>query len=197
MNVNKICSVEDCGKPVKAHGFCGMHNARNKRHGDPLAKLTFSTGESFKFVEETIIPYDGDECLFHPYHKGRPTISINGRIIVMSRYVCQRVNGAPPAEKMDAAHSCGRGHLGCITPKHLSWKTRAENVADMIDHGTVRNGEKNPLSKLTEEQVLKILSLKGTATHAAIGEMFGVKGTHITQILNGKRWGHIQKRMSG
>jgi hypothetical protein len=29
------CSVEGCGKPVKARGWCAMHWNRWKRHGDP------------------------------------------------------------------------------------------------------------------------------------------------------------------
>lgn len=33
----KICSVDWCDKPVHAHGLCGPHAGRFRKHGDPLA----------------------------------------------------------------------------------------------------------------------------------------------------------------
>lgn len=33
----RICSVEGCGKPHHAHGFCAVHAERFRRLGDPLA----------------------------------------------------------------------------------------------------------------------------------------------------------------
>jgi hypothetical protein len=32
----RTCSIEGCKQPVKGRGWCGMHYARWKRHGDPL-----------------------------------------------------------------------------------------------------------------------------------------------------------------
>jgi hypothetical protein len=34
--MTKTCSVDGCGKPVRAHGWCEMHHGRWRRHGDPL-----------------------------------------------------------------------------------------------------------------------------------------------------------------
>lgn len=31
-----ICSIEDCGKPHKGHGYCKLHLARLRKYGDPL-----------------------------------------------------------------------------------------------------------------------------------------------------------------
>lgn len=50
--------------------------------------------------------------------------------------MCQKAHGDPPSPKHDAAHSCGRGHEGCVNPNHLSWKTKKQNQADRITHGT-------------------------------------------------------------
>lgn len=35
--MTRICSIPECGKPHHSHGFCGAHNHRFKRLGDPLA----------------------------------------------------------------------------------------------------------------------------------------------------------------
>jgi hypothetical protein len=37
------CSVEDCGKPVDARGFCSNHWYRWKKHGSPTAGRPFGT----------------------------------------------------------------------------------------------------------------------------------------------------------
>lgn len=34
--MNRCCSVEDCGRPVRARGWCNPHWHRWYRHGDPL-----------------------------------------------------------------------------------------------------------------------------------------------------------------
>jgi 5-methylcytosine-specific restriction endonuclease McrA len=35
--VNSTCSIDGCEKPAGTRGWCGMHYARYKRNGDPLA----------------------------------------------------------------------------------------------------------------------------------------------------------------
>lgn len=34
----RICTIDECGKPMKALGFCHKHYKRYQRHGDPLHK---------------------------------------------------------------------------------------------------------------------------------------------------------------
>jgi hypothetical protein len=48
--------------------------------------------------------------------------------------MCKLVNGDPPAG-YETAHSCGNGHLRCITPKHLHWKTPAQNQQENSKRG--------------------------------------------------------------
>ena len=37
--VGAVCSIEGCGKPVRAKWLCATHWGRQKRHGDPLATV--------------------------------------------------------------------------------------------------------------------------------------------------------------
>lgn len=32
----RICDVDGCGQPRKAHGYCNMHHCRWRKYGDPL-----------------------------------------------------------------------------------------------------------------------------------------------------------------
>lgn len=130
------CSIDDCSKPiVNIRGWCSAHYQRWRAHGDPLKGRT-ADGEPKRYLHEVVLAYEGDECMPWPY--GRYA-SGYGRIrgSIVSRLVCEAVNGPPPTPKHEAAHSCGKGHEGCVTKGHLSWKTHAENMADTIAHGTM------------------------------------------------------------
>lgn len=197
----KVCSVEGCGKPVhvKLHGLCNGHYQRWQRHGDPLGGRT-PKGEPERFYREVVMAYEGDECLTWPFSRndrGCSTISLNGKILRVSRRLCEEVNGPPPTPKHEAAHSCGHGHLACVTKRHLSWKTGAENSADKILHGTSNRGERNPVAKMTESQILQIIALKGSATQREIADRFGVHPSTIGGIHNRKSWAWLANEMEG
>jgi len=52
-------------------------------------------------------------------------------------------------------------------------------------------GEKNPSSKLSEEQVLEILSLKGSISGYELAPVYGVSKEQIYKIWKGLAWKHI------
>jgi hypothetical protein len=54
-------------------------------------------------------------------------------------------------------------------------------------------GEKNPQSKLTEKDVLKIRDMlkMGSMVHEEIGKIFGISRNHIQIINTRKCWKHI------
>jgi DNA-binding XRE family transcriptional regulator len=107
------------------------------------------------------------------------------------RYICEALNGPPPTAKHQAAHNCGKGHLGCVNGSHLRWDTPKGNAADMIIHGAVQRGERSVNSKLKEQQVIQIRSMQNIHTQAQLAALFGVTSVTINQIINNKRWKHI------
>lgn len=44
------CQIEGCTRPLEAHGLCATHDARKRRHGDPLT-LVRGVGPDFCTVE--------------------------------------------------------------------------------------------------------------------------------------------------
>ena len=70
---------------------------------------------------------------------------------------------------------------------------------DMTAKGRVRTGgipqygEKNPMSKLTNESVLRIREMAASGLEASveIAALVGVQRRQIGRILDGTRWGHI------
>lgn len=188
-----LCFIENCGKPVIALGYCERHYRRLRRHGDPLAGGT-PAGEPTRFLEEVVLPFNRDECLIWPYAKnsdGYGNIYFEGRHYRVPRLVCENTHGAPPSPEYEAAHSCGKGHLGCCSPRHLSWKTPSENQADKLSHGTHNRGERHNMAKLTDQQVREIRALNGSLSRAQLAKAYGVSVRNIRFIVERKTWTHI------
>jgi hypothetical protein len=194
MATSPICSIPDCGKPVAARGWCNAHYRRWRRHGDPLGGST-TRGEPRDFLENIALKHLGDDCLIWPYNRssaGYPYVTIDGEYVLATRYICEKINGAPPTSGHQAAHSCGKGHLGCISPLHLSWKTYSENQADRIVHGTDCRGEAHGGAKLTEQQVREIRTLADTLSQRVIARMFNIDQSTVSDISNRKLWPHVE-----
>ena len=192
MATPRICSIDGCGKPCKTRGWCSAHYQRWRAHGDPFGGRT-PDGEPLAFLENTVVPFEGDECLIWPYAKygnGYGTIWHNGKMRPVHRVVCEADHGPPPSPEHEAAHLCGKGHEGCCNPKHLVWKTPAENQADRQAHGTHWRGERHGNAKLTESQVFEIRS--STKTQRVLAREFGVSYQSISDIKRRKRWSWLE-----
>ncbi|QIG72950.1 HNH endonuclease protein [Rhizobium phage RHph_N3_2] len=173
---------------------CCRNSERERRSalecGDPIAGRT-SAGEPLRWVHEVALPHTGEDCLTWPYGRDRDgygTLHVNGKKGIASRYICELVHGAPPTPRHQAAHSCGNGNEGCVSPGHIEWKTHKENMADKLLHGTHSRGERSVRAKLTEEDVRTIISLKGDVSQSKLAKKYGVSPTSISNIHIGRSW---------
>ncbi|MER8602818.1 hypothetical protein NKH48_03350 [Mesorhizobium sp. M1233] len=170
--------------------MCWAHYHRLRRYGDPLAGRT-PDGEPERYLREVVLTYEGDECLTWPYGRsgnGYGKLRVNGRKHIVSRLACEHVHGPAPTPEHEAAHSCGKGHLACVTKGHLSWKTAAANQADRLIHGTHCRGESSGRARLTEPEVRQIIALKGIKPIQEIAAQLGVSRRHVRNIHDKKRW---------
>lgn len=138
----------------------------------------------------THVGHQGDECLIWPFarfHNGYGRFNHEGKPYRAHRHMCQLVHGDPPTTAHDAAHSCGKGGDGCVNPKHLSWKTRSENLMDRREHGTARRKSKLRF-KLTEAQVAEVHAVKGKEIVAVTAARLGVSEANIYHIRAGRSW---------
>lgn len=185
----RLCSVDGCGRPYNSRGFCESHYYRFRKHGDPLAGKT-QRGVPGRYLSSEVIPYTGDDCLIWPFAKNSDGYGCIGDSRVC-RIVCDAINGPPPTPLHFAAHSCGKGQLGCVSPKHLRWALPVENSADMVSHGNSQRGRKNVRSKLSEDDVRQIRSMIGTKSKSEIARSFGVTHKAISFIQTGQNWGWL------
>lgn len=187
--IKRICSIPGCGKRHKALGWCVPHYRRHLRYGDPVGGGT-PNGEPLKFFREVVLPYEGNKCLKWPYSnvRGYGEVTIDGKHRLVTRLACEERNGPPPTPDHEAAHSCGNGHKRCCTKRHLSWKTHAENMADMVAHGTSLRGENNPRAKITVAGAARVRELKGIMSQRAIAVKFRISQQQVSNIHVGKSW---------
>lgn len=145
-------------------------------------------GEGIVFLMDHV-NYSGEDCLIWPLSRnpnGYGQLGFEGKSYWAHRKMCELVNGPPPTPEHDAAHSCGRGHDGCVHPGHLSWKTRSENLLDCRSHGTQARQFNGPKGRLTDSQVEQIRALRGKEIQVKIAEKFGVSTSTIRDIFLGR-----------
>lgn len=189
--MTRRCSIDGCDKKHYGNGYCSMHNARNRHHGSPYITKHAPPGESLKFLIEVAFKYEGDLCLLWPFGKGADgygLIQLEGKKQRVPRLVCAEANGDPSDPSLDAAHSCGKGHLGCITKKHLRWATRKENVSDAREHGTICTGERHSHAKLTWDAVSRIRDDHASLGTTKLSRAYGVSTSTISAVVHNKSW---------
>lgn len=187
----KPCTVDGCDKPSGYRGMCQMHFKRLQTRGSvsddalhPKHKRRIKWLEAHK-------DYAGDGCLKWPFgvnETGRGVATINGVNATAPNIMCTLAHGPAPTPDHEAAHSCGKGHEGCVHPAHLRWATRAENRADMIVHGTIRRGELVNTNKLSVSQVRQIRAVEGSMHRKDTAKMFGVSYWTVWEIQTRRSW---------
>ncbi|WP_028136144.1 HNH endonuclease [Bradyrhizobium japonicum] len=129
------------------------------------------------------------KCLIWPFYRlpnGYGQLGYLGRMRYAHRMMCELAHGAPPPDKPEAAHKCGSGHQGCVNPKHLIWKSKAENRRDSTAHGRGGRNRFGNKGKLRPDDIRIILDLKGKMRQVDIAARFGVDWTTISSIYCGK-----------
>ena len=191
------CEVDGCSSRVwqRTMGkfLCVSHAQRFRKYGDPLGS-TPRFRRKAKWIEQHV-SYSGDDCLKWPFcvsSRGRGTVQFNKKSMSAPRAMCILAHGEPPEESYQASHSCGKGHEGCMNPRHLSWKTAKENEADKLVHGTLRRGTAINTSKLTEDDVRQIRKLIGKVSGVDIANAWGITPTMVSSIKLGNAWAWLE-----
>jgi hypothetical protein len=133
------------------------------------------------------VDHQGKDCLPWPMNRssGYGILGYLGRNHYAHRMMCELACGPAPTAEHQATHSCGNGHNGCCNPRHLEWKTHAENQEDRAQHGTKSVWACR--GKLSWAEVNQIRALKGQKTQVEIAELFGVRRATISGIHSGRR----------
>lgn len=187
---NFLCVVDECGRAALADQLCAGHYHRKRRYGSVTGKRTRLNGTAWRFLNDVVLHYEGDQCLSWPFARNRQGYGIIGSVSV-HREICRRAHGAPPTTKHQVAHSCGRGHEGCCAKRHLRWDTAKGNNADKLKHGTIHRGKRNGNAKLNVNEVLLLRELYGMIAQKDLAAMLGVSQSTVSRVQRTLRWGWL------
>lgn len=135
---------------------------------------------------ERLIAIETDECIVWPYGKaknGYGLVKIDGKMRGTHVVAAERRLGPTPIG-FEVAHSCRS--RACMNYRHLAYKTRRDNVADMKRDGTDPSGERNGQALLTWLDVRAIR--QSTAVSGVEAKKYGVSARHIRGIREGRFW---------
>ena len=191
-----VCIAEGCASAAVAKGLCKRHWHKQARYGSTEGGAGWRRGESLSWLR-TNASYQGDDCLTWPFTRsssGYGVIVIDRKQRQAHREMCKLAHGHPPTDAHQAAHNCGKGHEGCVNPRHLRWATASENQMDRLAHGTSPRGNGNGKASLTADQVAAIRErLAAGASQAQIAREHGVHLSTIHLIKTGRNWGWLKE----
>lgn len=133
--------------------------------------------------------YSYDYCLIWPFSslcRGYGQFGYLGKSHYAHRFMCELTHGPAPTPDLEAAHSCGRGHEGCVNPRHLSWKTKSENLSDSRGHGTQTRNTYGNAGRLSKEEAHQIWRMKGVKLQREVADLFKVSESTVSDIWCGR-----------
>ncbi len=164
--------------------------------------MSKARGVKRKTTEQQLSNYiiDQNGCWIWQGHKmntGYGQININNKRQLAHRVSYEYYKGA--ISNYCVCHTCDV--RACINPDHLWIGSLSDNSKDAfkknrnrIDLTSNLRGERHPLSKLTEEQIIEIRNDKLTKpylTHRDLATKYGVGKTLIANILHRRTWKHV------
>lgn len=195
----KICSIDNCEKVKWARGWCVNHYALWNRWGSPhINKENNIRHKKYSSLEDYLS--DGfsigndDECWEWKKHRskqGYGSAVWNKKSYKSHRLAYEFHKGKIP-ENICVLHKCD--NPPCGNPAHLFLGTNKDNVNDRVKKGRNGNslGENSHLSKLKNNEVLKIKKLLAKGTHVlVISRLYDVTKETIYGIRDGKTWKHV------
>ncbi len=130
----EVCTIKGCSEPFYCRTWCSAHYQTWQRHGDPLGGGPTRGFARQVFEAQARLSLEAwplRKCVIWPYarsHLGYGYVWIGGKMRMVHREILLRATGGrPPLKRAEAAHTCGKGHLGCYSLRHLVWASHKDN----------------------------------------------------------------------
>lgn len=96
----------------------------------------------------------------------------------------------PRPDGMEVCHNDGNRQNA--SADNLRYATRAQNHADMIQHGTHQIGERHPMAILNEQAVVRIRNTERRGGYlGTLAKEYGVTPQAIHRVVTRKSWAHV------
>jgi len=124
--------------------------------------------------------FNNSSCIIwiRAHTSGYPRMSIHGQTVSAHAIACIIGNNYIHSQEMEAAHECGQP--SCVNPLHLKFKSRIDNAADKIEHGTH--------ATIPWEHILKIREqyAKGEKTQSELAKLYNISSSYVSNIITKK-----------
>lgn len=181
------CSFSGCELAHYAKSLCRMHWQRNHTNGTPEV-FCFDRSESVKQRLKRKSMSVG-ECLEYTGARdkdGYGIYSLGKRNPRAHRVAYVESFGPIPAGVM-VRHTCD--NPPCINPRHLMLGTGIDNSRDMVLRGRSLRGDRNPMARLSVDQVLAIVTrIESGALNTELSAEYDVGASTISRIRHRKSW---------
>jgi hypothetical protein len=116
--------------------------------------------------------------------KGRPYFTVAGKKHLAYRLAYELVNGDDTLEGVMARHTCD--NEVCCNPRHIVPGDQQQNMNDMKER------ERHGIPHHAVRAIRKLGNTPNGPTHAEIAELYGMARSTVTEIINGKNYGHVK-----
>jgi len=162
---------------------------RVRRHGDPTVVRQRAHDRLLEMIADP-----GEDCIIwendHPLGYG----SIYDPVAKKARgaHVLALESVGPHPAGLDALH--GPCHNpSCVNPRHLSWGTHRENMADRVRDGSTDRGSNHYSTELDEATVMEMKRLLNEGHgRQAVADRFGTTYGAVAHIDNGTTWAWLE-----
>ena len=189
----KFCSVEGCGKPHLALGYCSKHYTKFRKYGDPLAVKQAQLHGLSLWQRWDAYAVKSSGCWEWSGYRdpnGYGRLNIND-VPVLAHRISWELHHGPITQEQHVLHKCDNPR--CVRPEHLFLGDQVANNADKMAKKRhrygVSRGEAHGCSKLTAEQVIEIRSSNETSIEVA--KRFGIARHYVYEIRARQSWKHI------
>lgn len=198
-----ICAVKECERPLKGQGFCERHLARLEKTGTLVPGEKLRHGWDIKERLYAQRKIRGECWLWTGYRDkngyGKMRVVGYDAQQLVHRMSWRAHNGEIP-ENVFVLHSCDTPP--CFNPSHLFLGNHGTNHDDMVSKGrgwwqtgntsSAHPGEENPMSKLTEKDVLEIRAEPNKrGVGARLAREYSVSTETISAIRRRRIWTHL------
>lgn len=183
-----LCTREGCKCKADRRGFCQKCLRIGMKDGS-IPRRNAKAGDLVKFLRDQL-SVETDACIPWPYGKLEPgygMVTYDGQQMPSHRAMCILAHGEPPFDGAHAAHRCN--NRACVNPGHIRWTTPKQNMADKVEHGTRQIGERNPMARFSEGEVLAIY--RDDRSERELAKTLKCSASAVGNIKRGRTWGWL------